>query len=69
VAEFAPSALGSLLRTWRVEVSGLRASEVARVLGIARSTLSNWETGLRAPSPALVARLDHLYGANRALVL
>lgn len=68
MAEIAPFALESLLRTWWVEVSGLRASEVAKALGVARSALSNWESGLRAPSRALLARLDDLYGAGGALI-
>lgn len=59
--------MGWLLRTWRIDVARLRASHVAAELGVTRSTVSNWESGLRSPDPAILVRLDQCYQAGHAL--
>ena len=64
----APLDLSELLRVWRVEVAGVAASDVAATLGVARSAVANWESGLRAPSSQMLGALDSLYNAGGALV-
>ncbi|MDA8393278.1 MAG: helix-turn-helix transcriptional regulator [Actinomycetota bacterium] len=59
--------LGWLLRGWRKCV-GMNASTVASLLGVGRPAVSNWESGLRRPDAAKMARLDAAYGAGGALV-
>ena len=39
---------------------GLTQAELARVLGIALTTLQRWELGLTRPPPYLRLALDHL---------
>jgi len=62
------SDLAGLLRTWRAEVAALPASDVAASLGVGRSAVANWESGLRSPAPEVLVALDALYGAGGALV-
>lgn len=60
--------LGWLLRTWRVKVAGVAASDAAAALGVGRSTVANWESGLRRPNHDALAALDALYRADGALL-
>ncbi len=60
--------LPGLLRAWRTQVARARASRVAASLGIGRSTLANWESGLRTPSIYMLEALDSAYHAKGALV-
>jgi len=59
---------GWLLRTWRQNVVGRAATDVATDLGVARSALSNWESDRRHPDISTVEKLDRLYGARGTLV-
>lgn len=46
----------------------MAASEVAATIGVGRSAVANWESGLRVPTPEVLVALDALYGAGGALV-
>lgn len=59
--------VSGLLRTWRVEVAKLRVTDVARALGVGKSTVSNWESGLRRPDDDAFASLEVLYATKGAL--
>ncbi len=62
---------GKILRRIREE-KGLTQGELARLVGVGRPTLSNWERGVEHPSIAALARLadvlevsaDRLLGRN-----
>jgi len=56
------------LSTWRQEVVGRSATDVATELRVARSALSNWESDRRQPDAPTVEQLDRLYGERGALV-
>lgn len=43
---------------------GLKQGEVAETLGVAVSTLRNWEKGKTFPSAALFTKLCELYGVT-----
>ncbi len=47
---------------------GMGATQVGAAVGVGRSAVSNWESGVRRPDRATLARLDHLYSAGGALV-
>lgn len=57
-----------LLRSWRVDVANMTGVDVAEALGVGRSTVANWEAGIRAPDAEALGALDRLYGAGGALV-
>lgn len=63
-----PADLAGLLRTWRTQVAAIPASRVAASLGVGRSTLANWESGLRTPGAGMLEALDAAYQAKGALV-
>jgi hypothetical protein len=58
---------GRLLRIWRREVAGRTLSEVATLLTLSSASISQWETGKRAPKEESIEALDRLYGASGAL--
>jgi transcriptional regulator with XRE-family HTH domain len=43
----------------------MSAEAAAARVGIARSTLTHWETGRRRPDPAVAARLAAIYRKSR----
>jgi len=63
-----PLDLRTLLVRWRNDVVNLPAVAVAASLGVARSALSNWESGRRSPDADALASLDRVFGAGGALV-
>lgn len=55
--------LGARLKQAR-KAAGLRQKDVARVLNVAPTTVSSWETGHRDPDTATLGRLGTLYGVS-----
>lgn len=53
--------LPALLRQFR-ERSGLRAVDAARLLGVARGKITQWETGVKHPMPWTLDLLSYIYG-------
>jgi transcriptional regulator with XRE-family HTH domain len=64
VAVSVPSEIGELLARWRVDVAARSGAEVAVALGVARSTISNWESAQRSPSATTLADLDRSLAAG-----
>ena len=62
------SSLGQELRARR-EAAGLTQGAVAGRLGVARPTLSQWESGKYRPMPEHLNQLDELYGAQGELAM
>lgn len=60
--------LASRLRMAR-EMSGLSQGQVARLLGISRPSVSEWEAGRRRVSSGELARLVEMYGVSSEWVL
>lgn len=62
---------GSIFQKLRSE-SGLKQDEIAKKLGVSKSTIGMWETGKRLPSPELYEQvadyfnvdIDYLYGRS-----
>lgn len=61
-----PLTMPLLLQAWR-RSAGLKPSAAARALGLARSTITNWESGLRQPGHGELGRYDDVLGAGGAL--
>lgn len=61
-------ALGDRLRKLRTE-NHLRQDQVARLVGVERSSVSLWETNLRQPSYTTLIRLANLYGVTTDFLL
>ena len=59
------SEFGDRLRAFRLR-RGLNAPALARALGVAKSSVTNWETGISFPAQAMVPRICD---AQRALRL
>ena len=55
------SDFGDRLRACRLR-RGLNMPALARILGVAKSSITNWETGVSAPSQAMVPRLCEALG-------
>ena len=60
--------LGDRLRKLRME-NHLRQDQVARLVGVERSSLSLWEGNLRQPSYTTLVRLANLYGVTTDYLL
>lgn len=60
--------IGQKLRELRIGNS-LQQDQVARLVGVERSTVSLWENDLRQPSFALLVRLADLYGVTTDYLL
>ena len=60
--------LGDRLRKLRME-NHLRQDQVARLVGVERSSVSLWEGNLRQPSYTTLVRLANLYGVTTAYLL
>lgn len=43
---------------------GLRQSDVARMLGVERSTVANWERGVKQPSLDTLIKLSETFGVS-----
>lgn len=55
--------MGARLKQAR-QAAGLRQPDVARVLNVAPTTVSSWETGHRDPDTSTLGRLATLYGVS-----
>ena len=51
------------LKDWR-KTSGLTGRDAARQIGVAQPTWSQYENGLRRPSPEIAARIETLSGGH-----
>ena len=60
--------LGDRLRKLRME-NHLRQDQVARLVGVERSSVSLWEVNLRQPSYTTLVRLANLYGVTTDYLL
>ena len=60
--------LGDRLRKLRME-NHLRQDQVARLVGVERSSVSLWEGNLRQPSYTTLVRLANLYGVTTDCLL
>ena len=60
--------LGDRLRKLRM-VNHLRQDQVARLVGVERSSVSLWEGNLRQPSYTTLVRLANLYGVTTDYLL
>lgn len=60
--------IGHKLKELRIGNS-LQQDQVARLVGVERSTVSLWENDLRQPSFALLVRLADLYGVTTDYLL
>ncbi len=60
--------LGDRLRKLRME-NHLRQDQVARLVGVERSSVSLWEGNLRQPSYTTLVRLANLYGVTTDYLL
>jgi transcriptional regulator with XRE-family HTH domain len=61
-------ALGRRLRELRVQ-AGYGLAEVASILGVARSSYTNWENGRRCPDALALAALSGILGAAPGAIL
>ncbi|ACX51292.1 transcriptional regulator, XRE family [Ammonifex degensii KC4] len=43
---------------------GLRQDDVARMVGVERSTVANWERGVKQPSLETLVKLSQLFGVS-----
>lgn len=59
---------GQRLKKLRVE-NHLQQEQVARLVGVERSSVSLWENDLRQPSYGLLVRLANLYGVTTDYLL
>ncbi len=55
--------LGERLKKLRLE-NHLQQDQVARLVGVERSTVSLWENDLRQPSCGILVRLANVYGVT-----
>jgi len=55
--------LGEHLRDWRI-AHRLSQESAARLLGVAASTWSHWETGRRLPTPRLLFLIREMTGMS-----
>ncbi|WP_297202816.1 helix-turn-helix domain-containing protein [Thermanaeromonas sp.] len=55
--------LGDTLKQLRQRV-GLRQEDVARMVGVERSTVANWERGAKQPSLETLVKLSQLFGVS-----
>lgn len=55
--------LGNNLKQLR-QKTGLRQEDVAKMVGVERSTLSNWERGAKQPSLDILVELSQLFGVS-----
>lgn len=55
--------LGNNLKQLRQKM-GLRQEDVAKMVGVERSTLANWERGAKQPSVEMLVKLSQLYGVS-----
>lgn len=60
--------LGERLKTLRLE-NHLRQEQVARLVGVDRSTVSLWENDSRQPSFSVLVRLANIYGVSTDYLL
>lgn len=60
--------IGDRLRKLRME-NHLRQDQVARLVGVERSSVSLWEGNLRQPSYTTLVRLANLYGVTTDYLL
>ena len=60
--------LGTCLRIWR-QRKGLTQDSAARMLGVAATTWSHWETGRRIPTPRLLYLLRDMTGFSIGLMM
>lgn len=60
--------LGERLKTLRIE-NHLRQDQVARLVGVERSSVSLWENDLRQPTLSMLVRLASLYGVTTDFLL
>lgn len=44
--------------------AGLKQEEAARLLGVTRATVSNWERGVHAPTSENIMKIVELYGVS-----
>ncbi|HHV78419.1 MAG TPA: helix-turn-helix transcriptional regulator [Firmicutes bacterium] len=44
--------------------SGLRQDDLAKVLGVERSTVANWERGAKQPSIDVLIKLSQIFGVS-----
>jgi transcriptional regulator with XRE-family HTH domain len=61
-------ALGRRSRELPVQ-AGYGLAEIAALLGVARSSYTNWENGRRCPDALALAALSHLFGAAPGTIL
>jgi transcriptional regulator with XRE-family HTH domain len=59
------STIGQRLTEWR-QRSGLTQADLARRIGVDRSSISGWEGGRRDPSRHVVARIADVCGVGQA---
>ncbi len=55
---------GRIVRQECIEALGLKVTEAAKVLGVARQTLNNLVTGKAAISPEMAIRLEKAFGST-----
>ncbi len=60
--------LGAKLKTLRMD-NHLRQEQVARLVGVDRSTVSLWENDQRQPPYGTLVRLANLYGVSTDFLL
>lgn len=60
--------LGECLRIWRKR-ENLSQESAARMLGVAATTWSHWETGRRIPTPRLLYLLRDMTGFSIGLMM
>lgn len=51
------------------KMQGLSQAQVAELLGLERSTISKWETGVTSPRSKILIRLSEIYNCNIADLL
>jgi len=54
---------GDTLKQLRQKM-GLRQDDVARIVGVERSTVANWERGAKQPSLETLVKLSQLFGVS-----
>ncbi|RKL61433.1 XRE family transcriptional regulator [Thermoanaerobacteraceae bacterium SP2] len=55
--------LGDNLKQLRQKI-GLRQEDVAKMVGVERSTLANWERGAKQPGLEILVKLSQLFGVS-----
>lgn len=53
--------IGELIKNYREEL-GYSVTQLARIVGVQRSTVVNWEKGLTKPSPLSIAKVSRALG-------